>query len=402
MFTHGRKGTTKRGISMAGSGELFKGDDGTWSFRVLASTGDVVAVHDGAPFTSKTGARATLAKLLKGGYNGPITDAATLTCGQEITKDTTLQGDLVCNASPALIIAADNVTLDLNGFTITGKGALSKGGPAILFRNVKGATVQKGTIQRFGAGVAIEGGSKNVVQNLTVVDNVGEVDGDYGDGITISGSNGNRVQGNTVARNGPFSGISVIGASTGNEIRQNVVTDNNMLPGTPADGRQDIGIRLEGPGADKNKVIGNTVTGSGAEGIAVLPTCLDRANGCIGSKPNDGNEISGNLSHKNGTSGQGSGIRLFCVANPVAAANTIVKNNTTDGNTTHGIEVDAVGNAQPGPTNNKISGNSAHGNAQFDGFDGNLTPACNTNTWDANTFGRVNQPCVSGKPPAHT
>jgi parallel beta-helix repeat protein len=384
---------------MAGSGELFKDSDGKWSFRVLASTGDVVAVHDGAPFPTKTGARATLTKLLKGGYNGPVTDAAALACGQEITKDTTLQGNLVCSSSPALIIAADNVTLDLNGFSITGKGALSKGGPAILFRKVKGSTVQKGTIQHFGAGVAIEGGSNNVVQNLTVVDNVGEAEGDYGDGITISDSTGNRVQGNTVARNGPFSGISVIGASTGNEIRQNVVTDNNMLPGQPADGRQDMGIRIEGPGANGNKVIGNTVTGSGAEGIVVLPTCDDRANGCVGSKPNEGNEITDNLSHKNGTSGQGSGIRLFCVANPVAATNTTVTGNETNENTTHGIEVDAAGNAQPGPTNNRLSGNKAHDNAQFDGFDGNLTPKCNANTWASNDFGRVNQPCVSGKPP---
>lgn len=386
---------------MAGSGELFKDADGKWSFRVLASTGEVVAVHDGTPFTSKTGARATLTKLLKGGYNGPVKDAATIACGQEITKDTTLEGDLVCSGTPALIIAADNVTLDLNGHTITGKGALSRGGPAILFRDVKGSTVQKGTIQRFGAGVSIEGGSGNVVQNLTVVDNVGEVDGDYGDGITLSGSSGNKVIGNTVARNGPFSGISIIGASTNNEIRQNQVADNNMLPGAPGDGRQDMGIRIEGPGANENKVVGNTVTGSGNSGIAVLATCLDRTNGCIGSKPNDGNEITDNLSGKNGTSGEGSGIRLFCVANPVAPANTVVKGNTTDGNTTHGIEIDAVGAAQPGPTHNMVSGNKGHDNGQFDGFDGNLTPACNNNAWEANDFGRVNQACVGGKPPKH-
>ncbi len=383
---------------MAGAGELFKTGDGKWSFRVVTAKGDVVAVNEGAGFESKAGAKATLAKLLKGGYNGPITDAATLACGAEITENTTLEGDLVCSESPALIIAADNVTLDLNGFTITGKGALSKGGPAILFRNVKGSTVQKGTIQRFGAGVAINGGSNNVVQNLTVVDNVGAGDGDFGDGITISGSSGNRVQANTVARNGPYSGISLLGASTGNEIRDNVVTDNNMLPGEPAGGRQDMGIRIEGPGADGNKVVGNTVSGSGADGIVILPTCDDRATGCVGSKPNEGNEISDNLSHRNGTSGQGSGIRLFCVANPVAAATTTVTNNEANENRTHGIAVDAVGNAQPGPTDNKLRGNRAQDNGQFDGFDGNLTPKCGTNTWEANEFGRVNQPCVSGKP----
>ncbi|MEO5680016.1 MAG: right-handed parallel beta-helix repeat-containing protein [Acidimicrobiales bacterium] len=383
---------------MAGSGELIKTSDGKWTFRVLTAKGDLVATNiDG--FATKASAKATLTKLLKGSYNGPITDATTLSCGAEITKDTTLEGDLVCVSAPALIIAADNITLDLNGFKITGKGAASKGGPAILFRNVKGSTVQKGTIQRFGAGVSIEGGSKNVVQNLTVIDNVGPDEGEYGDGITISGSSGNRIQGNTVARNGPFSGISVIGASSENEIRANVVTDNNMLPGEPAAGRQDMGIRIEGPAANRNKVIGNTVTGSGAEGIVVLPTCDDREKGCVGSKPNEGNQISDNLSHRNGTSGQGSGIRLFCVANPVAAAKTTVTNNQANENRTHGIHVDAVGNAQPGPTNNKLSGNSAHGNGQFDGFEGNLTPPCGTNTWEANDFGRVNQPCAGGAPP---
>ncbi len=387
---------------MAGAGELFKNDDGRWAFRVLNDEAEVVAVNDGTGFSSKRAARTTLTELMRGDYDGPITDAATLVCGQEITKDTTLDADLLCTSSPALIIAADNVTLDLNGFTITGKGALSKGGPAILFRNVNGSTVRKGTLQRFGAGVAIAGGSGNVVQNLTVIDNVGADEGEFGDGITISDSSGNRVQGNTVARNGPFSGISVIGASTGNEIRDNTVTDNNMLPLPPAAGRQDFGIRIEGPGANGNKVVGNTVTGSGGEGIVILPTCIDRETECAGSQPNEGNEIADNLSHRNGTSGQGSGIRLFCVANPVAAASTTITNNEANDNRTHGIQIDTVGNAQPGPTNNTVTGNRAWGNAEFDGYDGNLSPNCNTNTWQDNQFGRVNQPCVGGTsaPPA--
>ena len=384
---------------MAGSGELSKDSGGAWAFRVLSSDGEVVAVSEKAGFPSKTEARTTLAELLKGGFDGPITEAATIACGAEITEDTTLESDLVCSGAPAFIIAADNVTLDLNGFTITGKGALSRGGPAILFRGVKGSTVQKGTIRRFGAGVALEGGSANVVQNLTIVDNVGGDEGEFGDGIVVMGSSANRIQGNTVARNGPFSGISLIGPSSENEIRNNIVLDNNMLPGEPAAGRQDMGIRIEGPQANGNKVMGNTVTGSGADGIVILPTCNDRETGCVGSQPNEGNEITSNLSHRNGTSGQGSGIRLFCVANPVAAAKTTVTGNEANENRTHGIAVDAVGNAQPGPTENTLSGNSAHDNAQFDGFDGNLTPPCGTNTWDANDFGRVNQPCVANKAP---
>lgn len=380
---------------MTGSGELFKETDGTWGFRVKASNGKVVATDGGPPgHKSKTDARTVLRKLLDGGYTGPIHDVPTAVCGQEITANTTLDGNLSCTAGPALIVTADNIVLDLGGFTITGHGAASAGAPGILLRNVKGVTVRKGTIQGFGAGVAIEGGANNVIQNLTVQDNVGDPDGDFGDGITVDNSSGNVIQGNTARRNGPFSGISIVGASSGNEVRDNIVADNNMLPGDPSLGRQDMGIRIEGPAANNNKVTGNTVTGSGADGIVVLPTCADQQKGCTGTPPNEGNEISKNMSHGNGKSGNGSGIRLFSVAAPVAPMKTTVTGNVTNDNKTNGISIDAAGNATPGPTNNKVTQNSGTGNAQFDGFDGN-TPGCASNTWEHNTFTTVNQPCVS-------
>jgi parallel beta-helix repeat protein len=385
---------------MAGSGELFKGTDGKWSFRVKASNGKVVATDGGPPgYETKTAAREILNHLLKGDYNGPIRDHSSVTCGQEITANTTLDGDLVCTSGPALIVTADNVTLDLGGHTISGHGAASAGAPGILLRNVKGVTVQKGTVQGFGAGVAIEGGANNTVQNVTAQNNIGPSDGDYGDGITISNSSGNTIQGNTAKGNGPYSGISVVGASTNNTIAKNVVTDNNMLPGDASVGREDMGIRIEGPGANNNKITGNTVTGSGADGIVVLPTCADPQKGCAGTPGNDGTEISSNMSHRNGTSGNGSGIRLFSVAAPVAAMNTTISDNVTNDNTTNGVSIDAQGAGTPGPAKNQVTGNSGKGNGQFDGFDGNM-PACGSNTWKDNDFQKVNQPCVSAPHPA--
>ncbi|MGI8810419.1 MAG: right-handed parallel beta-helix repeat-containing protein [Acidimicrobiales bacterium] len=378
---------------MAGSGELFKGSDGKWAFRVKASNGKVVAVDNGVPgYGSKTEARTVLKKLLSGGYDGPIREPAAVTCGQEIKANTTLDGDLLCTGGPALIVTADNVVLDLGGFTISGQGS-SAAVPGILLRNVKGVTVRKGTVKGFGAGVAIEGGSKNVVENMTLQDNIGSTDGDFGDGITVKNSSGNILRGNTVRRNGPFAGISLVGPCTKNEIRDNVISDNNMLPGEPSMGRQDMGIRVEGPGADNNKIIGNTVTGSGAEGICILPTCTDPQAGCAGTPGNESNEISENLSHNNGTSGQGSGIRLFAVPQPVAASKTVISNNVTNDNVTFGIAIDAAGAANPGPPKNKVTGNSGKGNGQFDGFDGN-TPACGSNVWKDNDFAKVSQPCV--------
>ncbi|HEX3394939.1 MAG TPA: right-handed parallel beta-helix repeat-containing protein [Acidimicrobiales bacterium] len=385
---------------MAGTGELYKNDSGKWAFRVKASNGDTVAVNDGGGYPSKTTAGTILKKLLHGGYDGPIHQAAAVVCGQEITTNTTLDGNLVCENGPAIIIAADNITLDLAGFTISGKGPAAAEGPGILFRNVTGSTVQKGTVTHFGAGVAVTGGSANVVQNVTVADNVGPADGDFGDGIVITDSTDNVIQGNTVQRNGPYSGISVVGASTGNDIRQNVVTDNNMLPGDPGAGRQDMGIRIEGPAANSNKITGNTVTGSGADGIVVLATCADPNVGCAGTPPNEQNEITANMSHNNGTSGRGDGIRLFAVPQPVAPAHNTVADNVADNNASNGVAIDANGAANPGPPENTVTGNSGHGNGQFDGFDGNTAPACGTNTWSGNDFGTFNQPCVAAGAPA--
>jgi len=383
---------------MAGSGEVYKGDDGAWGFRVKSSGGETVATDGGRVYAAKDEARGTLQRLLQGDFDGPISEQPTIACGLEVTEDTTLEGNIVCASGPALIVAADNVTLDLGGFTVSCSLDATAPGPAILLRGVSGATVQKGTVTGFGAGVAINGGSSNTVQNLTVVDNHGTADGDFGDGIVVSGSSENRIQGNTIVRNGPFSGIALVGPSQRNEVLENVVTDNNMLhTGDPSAGRQAMGIRVEGPEANGNRIVGNSVTGSGADGIVVLPTCLPNTTPeCAGSPPNEGNEILSNISNTNGTSGRGDGIRLFTVANPVAAARTTIRENIADNNKTNGISIDAVGSNNPGPTENKVIGNSAHGNGAYDGFDGNVR--CGTNIWQGNDFGETNQRCVAASP----
>ena len=171
---------------MAGIGEIFKAENGRWSFRVKASNGTVVAIDDGPGYKAKSEARATLQKLLKGDYNGPIREPAAVACGKEITANTTLDGDLRCSQGPALVVTADNVVLDLAGYTIYGPGASGADAPGILLKNVKGVTVRKGTVKGFEAGVAIAGGANNVVENVTVEDNVGTTEGNFGDGITLN------------------------------------------------------------------------------------------------------------------------------------------------------------------------------------------------------------------------
>jgi len=325
---------------------------------------------------------------------GPMSDAAAIGCGKEISCDTTLDADLLCVAAPAFVIVADGVTLDLGGHTVAGDPNRTEG-PGIVLRGVTGCTVRNGTVRHFEAGVAIEGGAANVIEDLTVEDNVGTPGADFGDGIVVNDSGGNTVRRNVVRRNGPFSGISLGPRATGNEIIGNTVADNNMahVP-FPEAGRQTMGIRIEGPAASHNRVMGNTVTGSGCDGIVVLATCdnPDDEPPCAGTPPNERNEIAGNTSSGNGTSGRGCGIRLFSMPLPMPPLHNVVRDNVADDNTSYGIALDGLPLRAPG---NQAIRNRAHGNGEFDGSDGTLMPPCGRNVWDANDFGTVNQPGVS-------
>jgi parallel beta-helix repeat protein len=315
--------------------------------------------------------------------------------GAEITEDTTLDADVACERGPALVIAADDITVDLGGHTVTGGSDPGHRGPGILFRGVTGASVRNGTVENFDAGVVVDGGSANVVESLIVQDNVGSPDGELGDGIVIDNSRDNRIRANVVRRNGPFSGICLGPSAAGNEVGDNTVTDNNMSHlGDSEAGRQTMGIRIEGPAANANRVVANTVTGSGADGIVVLATC-DNPDGdppCAGTPPNEHNQIIANITSANGRSGRGAGIRVFSMPVPVPPAHNTVRDNVADDNTSYGIAIDAAPLGSPG---NTAVGNRAHGNGEYDGSDGTLMPPCGANVWEDNDFGTANQPCVS-------
>ena len=59
---------------MAGKGEVYQRSGGTWAFRVKASNGEIVATDGGQGYVRKDSARETLEKLMRGDYNGPITE----------------------------------------------------------------------------------------------------------------------------------------------------------------------------------------------------------------------------------------------------------------------------------------------------------------------------------------
>lgn len=59
---------------MAGKGEVYQRNDKKWAFRVKASNGEIVATDGSQGYSEKASAKDTLEKLMRGDYNGPITE----------------------------------------------------------------------------------------------------------------------------------------------------------------------------------------------------------------------------------------------------------------------------------------------------------------------------------------
>ena len=325
-----------------------------------------------------------------------------LACGDTITHSVVLQADLGPCTNNGLVIGADGITLDLNGHHIFGIAA-SGDRAGVYLLNRSAVIVQNGEISNFDMGVAIEGGSRNVVRNINAHDNIGGVGGRGGDGIAILSSRNNRVLNSRAVNNAPYSGVGIYsrvdndhprataGASTGNVVDSNFIVGNNISRNrvTPI-GTDNDGIRMENDGAF-NTLSNNTVVNNGLDGIALFADTFD-------------NRVTGNKVSRNGfyrtTARRGSGIIVF-----TRAARNLVENNQVTNNADSGIDIRPPVAAFPGATNNRILNNLAVGNSalpfipsavfgpSFDLKDGN--PNCDNNIWFANRYRTFNQPCVT-------
>src|SRR5262245_40151460 len=87
--------------------------------------------------------------------------AVHVSCGATITTDTKLDRNLSNCPNNGIIIAADDVTLDLNGHTIDGDGAADPSCDpfrdfcdfGVAFENHDGVTVKDGSIREFEGGI---------------------------------------------------------------------------------------------------------------------------------------------------------------------------------------------------------------------------------------------------------
>src|SRR5687767_12478003 len=96
--------------------------------------------------------------------------ASHVACGDTITAETVLDGDLTCTENVGLVIGADDFTLWLNGHTITGPGVDADGSDGIADDGTarSGVVVRGGTITGFQDGVDLDA-SNSEVKGLQVV-----------------------------------------------------------------------------------------------------------------------------------------------------------------------------------------------------------------------------------------
>ncbi len=300
-----------------------------------------------------TGRRASMAAMQSG----------RLGCGTVITRSTTLTADIGPCAGNGVIVGADGIMLDLNGHTISGFAGPGSGNDAgirlpnrtgVRITGQPGSSGRRGTVTGFDAGVVVNGGSGNTVENLNVRDNVGpdELGGfsgeipvaELGDGIILFKSASNRILNNVVTNNGIYDGIGVFGlGSTSNLVAGNIVQDTVGLLGNFSasgtgilinhflDQRPGTGLVISANGAESNivrrnfgsgissignvdgRIVGNIVEDNGAEyrqyALEVNIAMDYPANG-IGVQAGSGQRdpglrmvVSGNVSDRNGLNG---------------------------------------------------------------------------------------------------
>lgn len=249
---------------------------------------------------------------------------------------------LTSNVSLALgtygiMVSADDVTIDLNGFLMSGAGGSDVG---IQLSNADDVEIRNGTIQGFGQDGIGGSGDRTRIINMRMVEN-----GFSGVSLEVT-DKGHLVQNSTVS-GGDGTGISLGHSST---VRDCVVINSG-----------DVGIRVR----DKSTVESNTVDGAGEQGIFADDQSRITDNtvtdsGDTGIRAEQGSHVIGNtVIHNNLANDTGqSGIRVF--EESYVFGNHIQDNlqhgllveddrnvaigNTMIGNSGRGLKIDAAGN----------------------------------------------------------
>lgn len=207
-------------------------------------------------------------------------------CGRVITRSTRLRAEIGPCAGDGIIIGADGITLDLGGHRVFGFDGPADGNAAGIRLPMRNRVViRNGTVSEFDAGVFINGGSRNVVSNMTLSDNIGPnlFTSELGDGIAVFHSERNVIIDNLLSNNGWYDGIAILGSgSHRNRIINNTIIDHDLTFGEVGENGGPIGIIISssleeddpllGQGINFNSIIGNVIRNSSSSGISLLNT----------------------------------------------------------------------------------------------------------------------------------
>ena len=209
-----------------------------------------------------------------------MAQTAPLSCGDTITVDATLDRDLRDCPNNGIVIGADDITLDLNGHTISGDGKPFKAcsereicDVGVLNDGHDGVRVRKGAVGQFDSGVLVGRARENRVLDISSSQNTSFgfvvfrsaqilVRGSSGsrniapegDGMGLFESHDVRIVDNEFRRN-PGPGIHVQ-ASTHILIKGNLISHSS--PGILLGGEE------RADRADRNQVRGNHFVGNAA------------------------------------------------------------------------------------------------------------------------------------------
>jgi parallel beta-helix repeat protein len=262
-----------------------------------------------------------------------------VSCGDTIVADTILDRDLVDCPSNGIVIGADNITLDLNGHTITGDGERFKGCGSREFCDTgvvndghDGITLRDGSVRGFFAGVFVGKARDNRVLRVSssgnkyfgfvIAESVRSVVRDSsgnnnpvpdGDGIGVFASRHLRIVNNSFRRN---------------DLGMHVKDSTDIrIEGNRFERNAHMGIVME---ADRNEVRGNHCARNRDHCIAVggsrnviVGNRANRDNAGIAIDEGRSNVVARNVVLR----ARRDGIRLGWVDPPIGGIATVIRSN---------------------------------------------------------------------------
>ncbi len=277
-----------------------------------------------------------------------------LGCGALVTTDVTLDHDLIGCPGDGLVVAADGVTVNLNGHTITGDGipGTVRFDDGVHIEGRRDVRVFGGTLSGFERGIGLISSQDSTISRLRLVANQRV-------GISVRATS-HSVVSEILAQGNTFVGIFVAQGSTDNRIERNTTSDseqgitleyvdNNLIKGNRLS-RTSGQIIIAGNG---NRIVDNTIT----DAVTCGPDCGGYG---ISFEAGSNNIISGNRV----TNTTYDGIRVSAYDPGLATVGNVVRDNVVRNAGLDGIAVATTGDAAtPPPSGTLVTGNTVIGSA---------------------------------------